>query len=400
MSDIAIAGRGGWFGLISTSATAVVVGFASTILLIMEAARAVGANPAQQASWAASLCFGMAITSLILSWRYRIPIITAWSTPGAALIATSAAGISYENALGAFLAAGFLTCLAALITPLARLIERIPAPLASAMLAGVLLRYSLGVPGAALAMPLVILPLIAVFFALRLSFPLFAVPVVVALGVVATLLTHAFPADCCGLGITWLQWTTPRFDPATIVSLGVPLFLVTMASQNLPGFAVLRASGYHPPVTGSLWVTGLGSMLLAPFGSHQINLAAITASLVTGPETHPDPRKRWLFAWPYLVLYTLVGLAAASFVQILGALPSPLITAIAGLALFAPLMGSAAAMMKEPRDIESALVTFLVTASGITLAGVGSAFWGLVAGLILFGARHVLGGISVSGARK
>jgi benzoate membrane transport protein len=390
MSEMVIARRGGWVGLISSSATAVIVGFASTILLIMEAARAVGADPAQQGSWAASLCFGMAVTSLILSWRYKMPIITAWSTPGAALIATSVAGVTYENALGAFLAAGFLTCLAALITPLARLIERIPSPLAAAMLAGVLLRYSLGVPGAALAMPLVILPLIAAFFALRLSFPLFAVPVVVALGILAAVLIHAFPADCCSLAITWLDWTTPRFDAATIVSLGVPLFLVTMASQNLPGFAVLRASGYQPPVTGSLWVTGLGSMLLAPFGSHQINLAAITASLVTGPEAHPDPRKRWLFAWPYLVMYVLVGLAAASFVRILGALPAPLITAIAGLALFSPLMGSVAAMMKEARDIESALVTFLVTASGITLAGVGSAFWGLVAGLVLFGARHVL----------
>jgi benzoate membrane transport protein len=390
MSDIAIARRGGWFGLVSSTATAVIVGFASMILLIMEAARAVGANPAQQASWAASLCFGMAVTSLILSWRYRMPIITAWSTPGAALIATSAAGVSYENALGAFLAAGFLTCLSALITPLARLIERIPAPLASAMLAGVLLRYSLGVPSAALAMPYVILPLIAVFFALRLSFPLFAVPVVVALGVLTAALTKAFPAACCSLSITWLQWTTPHFDMTTIISLGIPLFLVTMASQNLPGFAVLRASGYQPPVTGSLWVTGLGSMLLAPFGSHQINLAAITASLVTGPETHPDPGKRWLFAWPYLVMYGLVGLAAASFVEILGALPAPLITAIAGLALFAPLLGSATAMMKEVLDIESALVTFLVTASGITLAGVGSAFWGLVAGLILFGARHIV----------
>src|SRR5437763_12288796 len=214
VTDVAIPGRHGWFGLVSSSATAVIVGFASTILLIMEAARAVGASPTQQASWAASLCFGMAVTSLILSWRYKMPIITAWSTPGAALIATSAAGVAYENALGAFLAAGFLTCLAALVTPLARLIERIPAPLASAMLAGVLLRYSLGVPGAALAMPFVILPLIAVFFTLRLSFPLFAVPVVVALGVIAALLTHAFPPDCCRLGITWLQWTTPRFDAA------------------------------------------------------------------------------------------------------------------------------------------------------------------------------------------
>jgi benzoate membrane transport protein len=319
-----------------------------------------------------------------------MPIITAWSTPGAALIATSAQGVSYENALGAFLTAGLLTCLAALITPLARLIEKIPAQLAAAMLAGVLLRFSLGVPGAAMAMPYVILPLIAAFFALRLSFPLFAVPVVVALGVVAAAFTHAFPQECCGLTVTRLEWTTPGLDVATIVSLGIPLFLVTMASQNLPGFAVLRAAGYKPPVTGSLWVTGVASMLLAPFGSHQINLAAITASLVTGPETHPDPGKRWLVVWPYLVIYTLVGFGAAFLVDILGALPSPLITAIAGLALFAPLMSSTVAMMKEPRDIESALVTFLVTASGITLASIGSAFWGLVAGLILFGARHTL----------
>lgn len=390
MSEVAIPRRGGWFSLVSSAATAVVVGFASTILLIMEAARAVGASPAQQASWAASLCFGMAVTSLILSWRYRMPIITAWSTPGAVLIATGAHGASYEAALGAFMVAGVLTCLAALITPLARLIERIPQALASAMLAGVLLRYSLGVPGAAVAMPFIILPLIAVFFALRLSVPLFAVPVIVALGVLAAALTGAFPAPCCGLQITWLEWTTPRFDPATIASLGLPLFLVTMASQNLPGFAVLRASGYQPPVTGSLWVTGIGSVLLAPFGSHQINLAAITASLVTGPETHPDPSKRWLFAWPYFFIYLLVGLAAASFIAILGALPGPLIVAIAGLALFAPLLGSITAMMKDARDVESALVTFLVTASGITLAGVGSAFWGLLAGLVLFSARHAL----------
>jgi benzoate membrane transport protein len=283
-----------------------------------------------------------------------------------------------------------LTCLSALIRPLARLIEHIPAPLAAGMLAGVLLRYSLGVPSAALAMPAVILPLIAAFFALRLSFPLFAVTVVVALGVLAAAFTDAFPPECCSFGLTWLVWTTPRFDAATIASLGIPLFLVTMASQNLPGFAVLRAAGYQPPVTGSLWVTGIGSILLAPFGSHQINLAAITASLVTGPEAHPDAGKRWLFAWPYLILYMAVGVGVASFVEILGALPAPLITAIAGLALFAPLMGSIIAMLKGAHDVESALVTFLVTASGISLLGVGSAFWGLVAGLALFGSRHAL----------
>jgi benzoate membrane transport protein len=389
MSELVLPRPRGWFGLVSSSATAVIVGFASTILLIMEAARAVGATQAQQASWAASLCFAMAITSLVLSWRYRLPIITAWSTPGAALIATSATGVSYESALGAFVAAGLLTCLAALVTPLARMIERIPAALASAMLAGVLLRYSMGVPGAATVLPWLVLPLIVIFFALRLSYPLFAVPAVVVLGAAAAAFAGLFPASCCTLRIAWLEWTTPRFDLATVVTLGIPLFLVTMASQNLPGFAVLRAAGYQPPVKGALWVTGIGSILAAPFGSHQINLAAITASLVTGPDCHPDPARRWLVAWPYFFIYAAVGLAASSLVETLGALPSPLIVAIAGLALLSPLVTSLSAALKEQRDIETALVTFLVTASGLTLGGIGSAFWGLLAGLVLYGARHL-----------
>ena len=384
------ASRAGWFGIISSTLTAVVVGFASTILLIMEAARAVGATPTQQASWAAALCIGMAVSSFILSWRYRMPMITAWSTPGAVLIATSGGGISYPDALGAFLVAGLLMVVAGLIKPLERAIEKIPAPIAAAMLAGVLLRYTLGVPGAAMAMPLAVLPLIIVFFGLRLSYPLYAVPVVVVLGVAIAAFSGSFAGDCCSFGITALEWTTPTFDPQTVLSIGVPLFLVTMASQNLPGFAVLRASGYQPPVQPALLVTGATSMLIAPFGAHTVNMAAITASIVTGPDCHPDPAKRWLVAWPYLVFYGLIGLMAASFVHVLGALPKDLITAIAGLALFSPLMGGVTAMMKEPRDIESALVTFLVTASGLSIAGVGSAFWGLVAGLALFGARHLL----------
>ena len=381
--------RAGWFSLISSTLTAVVVGFASTILVIMEAARSVGATPAQQASWAAALCFGMAITSFILSWRYKMPMITAWSTPGAVLIATSQSGVTYANALGAFVVAGVLMLVAGLIKPLEKAIEKIPAPIAAAMLAGVLLRYTLGVPGAAMAMPVFVLPLIIVFFGLRMSWPLFAVPVIVVLGVAMAGFSGGFAGNCCEFGVTSLVWTTPEFDVQAMLSIGVPLFLVTMASQNLPGFAVLRASGYQPPVQPALIVTGLGSVLLAPFGSHAINMAAITASIVTGPECHPDPNKRWLVAWPYLIFYGLIGLMAASFVQILGALPKELITAIAGLALFSPLLGGVTAMMRDHKDIESALVCFLVTASGLTIAGVGSAFWGLVAGLVLFGVRHV-----------
>jgi benzoate membrane transport protein len=257
------------------------------------------------------------------------------------------------------------------------------------MLAGVLLRYTLGVPGAALAMPVFVLPLILVFFGLRMLWPLFAVPVIVVLGVVMAAASGSFAGNCCSIGVTALEWTTPAFDIQAMLSIGVPLFLVTMASQNLPGFAVLRASGYQPPVQPALIVTGLGSAILAPFGSHAVNMAAITASIVTGPDCHPDPAKRWLVAWPYLIFYGLIGLMAASFVDVLGALPKDLITAIAGLALFSPLMGGVTAMMREPKDIESALVTFLVTASGLTILGVGSAFWGLVAGLTLFAVRHV-----------
>ena len=366
-----------------------VVGFASTILLIMEAADAVGANAAEKASWAAALCIGQAITTLILSWRYRMPIITAWSTPGAVLIATSAtAGIDYPSAIGAFIAAGLLTCLTAMFKPVARAIEKIPASIAAAMLAGVLLRYSMGVPGAAIELPWQVLPLIVIFFGLRVWQPLFAVPVVVAAGIVLAAMAGVFDAGCCSLGITQPVWTMPSFNWPIIVGIGVPLYLVTMASQNLPGFAVLKASGYQPPVMGPLWVTGLASIFFAPFGAHQLNLAAITASIVTGPEAHPDPQKRWLVAWPYLILYILVGLAAASFVTILGSLPKPLITAIAGLALFAPLLGSVTAMFKEKEQVEAALATFLVSASGITVYGVGAPFWGLMAGLVLYGARH------------
>ncbi len=381
--------RSGWFSLTAAAATAVVVGYTSTIVLVMEAARAVGATASQQASWAAALCFGMAVSTLFLSWRYRIPVITAWSTPGAVLIATSDAGVPYANGLGAFVVSGLLMVAAGLLKPLQRAIEKIPAPLAAAMLAGVLLRYALGVPGAAAASPLTIVPLIVVYFGLRLTFPLYAVPAVVALGVGMAAIGGGFGRGCCTIGLTALEWTTPAFDGQTILSIGVPLFLVTMASQNLPGFAVLRAAGYKPPVQPALLVTGAASAVLAPFGGHAVNLAAITASIVTGPDCHPDPDKRWLVAWPYAALYLLIGLMSASVIAVFGSLPAALITAIAGLALFSPLMGAITAMLKEPRDIETALVTFLVTASGLTIAGVGSAFWGLAAGLVLFAARHV-----------
>ena len=380
----------GWATLTAASAAAVIVGFASTILIIMQAAEAVGATAAQQASWAAVLCYAMAITTAILCWRYKMPIITAWSTPGAALIIGSAAGISYQSALGAFVVAGVLMMITGLVKPFERAIEKMPPAVAAAMLAGVLVTYVLKVPAASLAAPWLVVPLVIVFFAMRIGLPLYAVPVITVLGLVIAVMSGSMGAKCCSLGITPLTFDIPKFEWHAVIGLGVPLYLVTMASQNLPGFAVMRASGYQPPLSGALLTTGAASILMAPFGGHAVNMAAITASLVTGPDAHPDPAQRWKIMYPYFVMYGLVGLVAASFVQILGALPHELVVAIAGLALFGPLMGGMTAMLKEPSDIEAALVTFLVTASGFSLYGVGAAFWGLCAGLALWGAKRLI----------
>ena len=361
--------------------TTVIVGFASTILLVVEAARVVGATPAQSASWVAALCFGMAVTTLILSNRYRMPVITAWSTPGVVLVATSAAGIDFREALGAFILAGALMCLTAAFRPLTRLIDKIPASVAAAMLAGVLLRYCLGVPPALAASPGLVAPAVIVYLAVRLWRPMLAMPLAVAAGLSMAVGGGAMAPDCCRVGLSLLTWTTPAFEPVSMIGLGVPLYLVTMASQNLPGFAVLRQAGYEPPVTAALWTTGLASILLAPFGSHAVTMAAITAALCTGPDCHPVKAERWRVAHPYFVIYMLLGLFSGMMVDVLAAMPRPLIIAIAGLGLLSPLMSALPAMTREPPHLEAAVIAFLVTASGISAFQIGSAFWGLAAGI-------------------
>ena len=378
-----------WPSLTAAALAAVVVGFASTILIIMQAADAVGASDAQKISWAAMLCFAMGGLTLLLSWQHKMPIIIAWSTPGAALMAHGAPGISYAQALGCFAVAGLLMVATGLLKPLATAIAKIPVAVASAMLAGVLLTYVLKVPVAATALPMQVLPLIIVFFAMRMWQPFYAVPLVVAFGLLVAALFGGLNFDAQIFAVSRLTFDVPEFAPVAIISLALPLYLVTMASQNLPGFAVLKASGYEPPVSSSLITTGLASVLMSPFAGPQVNMAAITASLATGPDAHPDPAQRWKVAIPYVLIYAGVGLAAGVCVKVLGSLSPDLVHAIAGLALFGPLMGAMVAMMKEPHDIEAALVTFLVTAADFKLFGIGSAFWGLVAGLVIWGIKKL-----------
>jgi benzoate membrane transport protein len=367
--------------LVVAAAMALLVGFGSTIALILAAAAAIGADAGQATSWVAGLAIATAATSAGLSLLLRLPIVTAWSTPGAALIAATGVGVGMPAAVGAFVLAGALVTLAALIRPFGDLIARIPASVASAMLAGILLRFVVAVFEGAGAVPELVLPLVVLFVVARLLYPSFAVLAVLVAGVaLAVALGMATVPDLAD-GMTALVVVVPAFEPSVLIGLGVPLFLVTMAGQNLPGFAVLRASGYEPPVRPVLAATGLASVATAVIGAHTTNLAAITAALCMGSDAHPDPRERWRAGVIYGVLWAIVAAFAGAFVALLGALPTVLIATVAGLALVGPLTGALTGALGEERDRGAAVMTLAVTASGVGILGIGAPFWGLLAGV-------------------
>jgi benzoate membrane transport protein len=286
-----------------------------------------------------------------------------------------------RSAVGAFLVTGCLIMLTAAVRPLGRLVERIPVPLASAMLAGVLFRFVVVVFDSLTSAPALVGPLLAAFLVLRLLMPSATILVLLAGG--------AALSAALGLGKPWPGWPSlptlefigPIFDPAVIVGLGLPLYLVTMAGQNLPGAAVLRQAGYPVPMTGALAVTGLASVVTAPFGAHTTNLAAITAALCTGSDVHPDPSRRWPTGVVYGIAYVAVAALSAYLVALFAALPGELIKTVAGLALIGSLIGALTSAVAVPEQRFASVLTFVVTASGVTIAGIGSPFWGLAVGL-------------------
>ncbi len=368
--------------VIISALVAVFVGFAGSVAVVLEATKAVGATPEQTSSWIAALCVAMAVTTAVLSIRHRMPIVTAWSTPGAALIAATS-GISIEAAVGAFLLAAALILLTALIKPLNDLIERIPTSIASAMLAGVLFSFVIAIFPFMSQQAALVIPMVAAFLVLRLFSPMWAVLLVFALGI-ALSFALGLVGPATTLSFSKFVWITPEFQLSTLIGMALPLYLVTMASQNLPGFAVLKAAGYQPPSRSILTVTGTMSFLTAPFGAHTSNLAAITASICTGEDAHPDKSKRWLCGPFYAAGYALLALAAASVVALFARFPDALVATIAGIALLAPFVASLSAALKDDVHRLAGAATFLVTASGIQAFGIGSAFWGLLAGLLVF----------------
>lgn len=374
--------------LISAALVAALVGYGSTIALVLAAAAAVGATPAQTASWVLAVCLAKAIGSAGLSWGTRIPVVLAWSTPGAALIAATT-GITMEQAAGAFVLAGALIALTGLIRPLGRLVARIPDGIAGGMLAGVLLPFVLKLAPAGAAAPALVLPMAAAFLLIRRVNPALAVLGALALGLAVGFATGAAVLPPLALPAPAPVFVRPDFDPGVLIGLGLPLYLVTMASQNLPGFATLRAAGYAPPVAPALTVTGLLSAVAGLFGAHTVNMAAITAAICLGDDVHPDRGERWRVGIAYAGVWIALALLGPLVIALLAALPGDLIAAIVGLALLGPVTGALATGFAVPDQRFAAVVTLAVTASGLSVGGIGAAFWGLVAGLAVFAAERI-----------
>ncbi len=363
---------------------AVLVGFTSSVAIVFQAAQSFGATPQQITSWMWALGLGMGLCSLVPSLILRQPVMIAWSTPGAAVLATAglAGGFSMAEAIGAFMACAVLITLAGVTGWFERIMNRLPMEIAAALLAGVLARFGMDAFTALQsALPLVLVMLAAYLLARRLL-PRYAVVITLLAGVAWAAAAGQMRWFEVHLALALPVFTAPAFSFSALMSLALPLFIVTMASQNLPGVAVIRASGYQLPVSRLITLTGLATLVLAPFGAFALNFSAITAAICMGPEAHPDPARRYTAAASCGLFYIAVGIFGAVVTGLLTAFPRELVVAIAGLALLSAIGGGLAAALAGESHREAALITFLVTLSGVTLAGIGSAFWGVVAGSV------------------
>lgn len=360
----------------------VLVGFASSAVIVFQAAQALGASEGEIASWMWALGLGMGVTCIGLSLRYRMPVVTAWSTPGAAMLIASSAGVPYAEAIGAFVLSALLMAAAGFSGVFERSLSRIPVSLASGMLAGVLLRFGLDVFVSMQTQLFMALAMFVTYLCGRRLFPRYAVIATLVMGIAIAASSGLLHLETVQL--EWAQpvFTTPSLSVASLFGIALPLFIVTMTSQNVPGVAVIRASGYQVPISPVIGWTGVVNTVLAPFGAFALNLAAITAAICMGREAHHDPDRRYVAAIFAGLFYVLIGLFGATVAALFTAFPKELVMAIAGIALLGTIGNSLAAALREENEREPALIAFLVTASGVSFAGIGSAFWGLLAGAL------------------
>lgn len=366
-------------GLIS-----VIVNYGGTFILVFQAARVAGLSPELTASWVWSVSIGVGVTGIALSWMARAPIITAWSTPAAAFLVTALATTPYAEAVGAYLISAAAFVLLGLSGWFERVIRLIPNGVAAGLLAGILLQFGIGAFASVSLDPLLAGVLIVSYLAFKRLSARYAVVGILLLGLGLLLLQARVDLSTVSLALAAPVFTAPAFSLNALLSVALPLFLITLTGQYMPGMLVLRNDGFTTSANPIVTLTGLGSLLMAPFGSHAFNLAAITAAICTGREAHEDPSKRWIAGLAAGVLYILVGIFGVTLAAVFMAFPATFIATLAGLALLGTIGGSLASAMADARTREASLITFLAAAANINLLGIGGAFWGLVIGLLAY----------------
>lgn len=366
----------------------VLVNYGGTFVLVFQAAQLAQLSAAQTASWVWSLSIGVGVTGIWLSYRYRAPIITAWSTPGVAFLATVMPHTPYAEVIGAYMVSAIAFILLGMSGAFERLVRWIPGGIAAGLLAGILLQFGVNAFGGASADPLLVVVLLLSYAVLRRFTARFAVVGIMLIGLALLLAQGRLDAQGIELALAAPVFEMPRFSVASLLGVALPLFLITLTGQYMPGMLVLRNDGYPVSANPILTVTGLGSLLMAPFGAHAFNVAAITAAICTGKDAHADPSKRYVAGLACGVLYILVGIFGVTLASLFMVLPRSFITALAGLALLGAIGNSLAQAMADVRMRETALITFLATAANVTLLGVGGALWGLAAGLAAHGLMH------------
>lgn len=362
----------------------VIVNYGGTFILIFQAAKAAGLSPELTASWVWSISIGVGITGILLSWLSREPVITAWSTPAAAFLITALAAVPYAEAIGAYLLSALAFVILGLTGYFEKLIRFIPPSIASGLLAGILLQFGIGAFSSISIDPVLAIMLFLIYLLAKRISARYAVVSVLVFGFIFLLLQARIDFSGFTLQLASPVFTAPEFSVNALLSVALPLFLITLTGQYMPGLLVLRNDGYQTGLRPILSLTGLGSLVMAPFGSHAFNLAAITAAICTGPESHPDPSKRWIAGIAAGIFYILVGIFGVTLAALFTAFPAAFISTLAGLALLGSIAGSLANAMSDSAAREASLITFLAAAADISLFGIGGAFWGLVFGLISY----------------
>ncbi|NVK17069.1 MAG: benzoate/H(+) symporter BenE family transporter [Methylocystaceae bacterium] len=369
---------------ISGGFVAILVGYTSAAAIVFQAALSAGATPDQVSSWLWALGVAMGVMGIALSLYYKHPIMIAWSTPGAALLVTSLPGIAYSDAIGAFLFCSALITICGITGWFDKIMKLVPQSLANAMLAGVLLRFGLNVFPAFEKESLIVGTMVATYILGKWKKTPYAIPLTFAVGVILSFFQGEIDLSGISLSLTTPVWTWPSFDLSVLIGVGLPLFIVTMASQNVPGIAVLRAHGYQTPASPLIGWTGAMGLAFAPFGGYAYNMAAITAALCMGEDVDKDPAKRYLATVWVGVFYFLAGLFGATVAGFFAAFPHALVAAIAGLALLGTIANSLHTALNDASGREAAILTFVITASGGSFLTVGAPFWGLLIGLAVY----------------